>query len=67
MSFLDVAWARLGIDPVESGVTLIDDLLLVRYLGNSTENARRLFASIWQRLRPRTLGLAPNVPRIWAT
>ncbi len=24
MSFLDVAWARLGVDPVDSGVTLID-------------------------------------------
>jgi tetrapyrrole methylase family protein/MazG family protein len=24
MSFLDVAWARLGIDPVEAGVTLVD-------------------------------------------
>lgn len=24
VSFLDVAWARLGIDPVEAGVTLID-------------------------------------------
>ncbi|WP_040491024.1 nucleoside triphosphate pyrophosphohydrolase [Ilumatobacter nonamiensis] len=24
MSFLDVAWARLGIDPVESGVRLVD-------------------------------------------
>ncbi len=24
MSFLDIAWARLGVDPVESGVTLID-------------------------------------------
>ena len=24
LSFLDVAWARLGIDPVEAGVTLID-------------------------------------------
>jgi tetrapyrrole methylase family protein / MazG family protein len=24
MSFLDVAWARLGIDPIEAGVTLID-------------------------------------------
>ncbi len=24
MSFLDVAWARLGIDPIESAVTLID-------------------------------------------
>ncbi len=24
MSFLDVAWARLGIDPVESAVTLVD-------------------------------------------
>jgi tetrapyrrole methylase family protein/MazG family protein len=24
LSFLDVAWARLGIDPVESGITLVD-------------------------------------------
>ena len=24
MSFLDVAWSRLGIDPVEAGVTLVD-------------------------------------------
>ncbi len=24
MSFLDVAWARLGVDPVEAGVTLVD-------------------------------------------
>ena len=24
MSFLDLAWARLGIDPVEAGVTLVD-------------------------------------------
>ena len=24
MSFLDVAWARLGIDPVEAGVQLVD-------------------------------------------
>ena len=24
MSFLDIAWARLGIDPIESGVTLVD-------------------------------------------
>ena len=24
MSFLDIAWARLGIDPVEAGVTLVD-------------------------------------------
>ena len=24
MSFLDLAWARLGIDPVEAGVQLVD-------------------------------------------
>ena len=24
LSFLDVAWARLGIDPVEEGVRLVD-------------------------------------------
>jgi urease accessory protein len=50
-----------------SGATLLDDILVIRYLGNSTERARRLFTSIWHGLRPRVLGRAPSVPRIWAT
>ena len=49
------------------GATLIEDLLVVRYLGNSTENARRVFAGIWERLRSRIFGQTATVPRIWAT
>jgi urease accessory protein len=50
-----------------AGATLLDDLLVARYLGNSTERARHLFTGVWRELRPRTLGRAPSVPRIWAT
>ncbi len=50
-----------------SGATLIDDLLVLRFLGDSTERARRLFTEVWQTVRPETLGRSPGVPRIWAT
>jgi urease accessory protein len=48
-------------------LTLIDDLLVVRYLGDSTENARRGFSAIWNRLREPVLGRQALVPRIWNT
>ncbi len=51
----------------DAGATLLEDLLVVRYLGDSTERARHLFTAIWQRLRPHTIGHPPNMPRIWAT
>ena len=50
-----------------AGASLIEDILVVRYLGNSSERARRLFTDIWQTLRADTLGHPPGVPRIWAT
>lgn len=50
-----------------AGATLMDDMLVVRYLGNSTEKARCLFSDIWQALRPTAIGRAPSAPRIWAT
>lgn len=53
--------------PDYAGATLIEDILVVRYLGDSTERARRLFTDIWQKLRATTLGYPPGVPRIWAT
>jgi len=49
------------------GATLIDGLLVLRFLGHSTERARRLFTEVWQTVRPGTLGRSPGVPRIWAT
>lgn len=50
-----------------AGATLVEDLLVVRYLGNSTERAHQLFRAVWQLLRPAILGRAPSPPRIWAT
>lgn len=49
------------------GVTLLDDLLVARYLGYSTFAARHLFTDIWKVLRPEIFDKAASVPRIWAT
>lgn len=50
-----------------SGATLVDDLLVVRHLGPSTEQARRTLIRVWSALRPTLLGREPCPPRIWAT
>ena len=49
------------------GVTLMDGLLVGRYLGFSTFAARALFIAIWQQLRPHIGKRAACPPRIWAT
>jgi urease accessory protein len=50
-----------------TGITLIEDLLVVRYLGRSTEQARGLLGAVWSALRPAMLGIEAAMPRIWAT
>ena len=50
-----------------TGVTLMDDLLVCRYLGGSTEEARRLFIAVWSVIRPEIIGKQAVPPRIWAT
>ncbi len=47
--------------------TNFDDLILVRYLGDSAESARRGFVSAWRVLRPVVIGRDVVEPRIWAT
>jgi urease accessory protein len=47
--------------------TLLDDVLVVRYLGNSTEQAHRLFRNIWLSIRPLINGRDAVPPRIWST
>lgn len=49
------------------GVSLMEDLLVARYLGHSTFAARDLFTEIWKLLRPQIAGRKACVPRIWAT
>lgn len=50
-----------------ASLSLLDQLLVARYLGPSTEQARACFMSLWETLRPVALGCAANAPRIWAT
>lgn len=47
--------------------TLIEDCVVVRYLGSSTAKSRQLFSQIWRVLRPAILERKACPPRIWAT
>jgi urease accessory protein len=67
----DLAAARgaLGEDAADEmcGATLIEDMLLVRFLGGQAERARARFIRVWEVLRPRRLGMPAQRPRIWNT
>jgi urease accessory protein len=51
----------------EGAVTLLPGILLARYLGDSSEAAKRYFAALWGTLRPAVCGRAAVEPRIWRT
>ena len=48
-------------------VTLLPGILLARYLGDSSEAARRYFIGLWRILRPALMGREASEPRIWRT
>ena len=48
-------------------VTLLPGILIARYLGGSSEAARRYFTALWRILRPALLGREAIEPRIWQT
>ncbi|RTL51325.1 MAG: urease accessory protein UreD [Rhodocyclaceae bacterium] len=50
-----------------SGITLLPDLLVARYLGHSSEAARHWLTRVWGVLRPALLGREAQTPRIWNT
>ena len=50
-----------------AGVTLLDDLLVVRALAWRCEPVMGLFRRCWRTLRPALLGRPANAPRVWAT
>lgn len=47
--------------------TLLDSVLLCRYLGDNAESARRCFTDAWRAVRPGLLGRPAQPPRIWRT
>ena len=49
------------------GLTSMDDLLVARYLGDSSFEAKQLFECLWTLLRPRLFGRKACPPGIWAT
>ena len=51
----------------DGAVTLLPRILLARYLGDSTEAARRYFIALWRILRPELAGREAIEPRIWST
>ncbi len=54
-------------DTVNAGVTWVNDTLVARWVGQSTEEGRALFAQLWSVLRPWYAGRSALPPRIWAT
>jgi len=42
-------------------------VLVARYLGDSSEQAKQLFAKLWRVLRPAVFGRDAQLPRIWST
>jgi urease accessory protein len=64
----DLARVNAALPPAATvGATLIEHLLVVRYLGDSGEACRHLFSHLWAILRPTIIGRHATPPRIWAT
>lgn len=49
------------------GMTLVDEVLIVRATGDQTEAMQVLFTHLWTELRAQWLQQSPCLPRIWAT
>ncbi|WP_159715168.1 urease accessory protein UreD [Blochmannia endosymbiont of Camponotus nipponensis] len=49
------------------GATLLDEILVVRLLGNDNQYLKSLLHCIWYTIRPVIIGREVTVPRIWST
>ena len=49
------------------GISQMKSVITARYLGNSSETARRIMLHVWGVLRPGMLGREAMVPRMWNT
>ena len=45
----------------------LQDVLVVRYLGDHVDEAKAYFTKVWAALRPMVTGRAVSLPRIWRT
>jgi urease accessory protein len=51
----------------ELGITLVDGILVLRYLGDSVAQATLEFVRAWEAIRPALIGKPVCPPRIWNT
>jgi urease accessory protein len=49
------------------GISQFKSIVVIRYLGNSSEVARHVMLCAWSLFRPEILGRAAIVPRMWNT
>jgi urease accessory protein len=49
------------------GISQSKTVLVARYLGNASEQARQMMLGVWQHVRPELIHRAAVVPRIWQT
>ena len=54
-------------DSCVTGVTQIEDIIIVRSLAKKTYLVQDLFKKIWQTVRPLVFKREASIPRIWAT
>ena len=54
-------------DSCVTGVTQIEDIIIVRSLAKKTYLVQDLFKKIWQTVRPLVFEREASIPRIWAT
>jgi len=50
-----------------AGITRLPKVLIARWLGNDSEDAKRYLTALWTLLRPALRNLPAHRPRIWAT
>ena len=54
-------------DQKQIGITLLDDLLVMRCLGQHAEQVSTTLKAVWSALRPEIIQRSVCLPRIWAT
>ncbi len=57
----------LNQDQQHIGITLLDDLLVMRCLGQHAEQVSTTLKAVWSELRPEIMERSVCLPRIWAT
>lgn len=64
---LDFARAALGAEGADlrGGATVVNGVLIMRWLGRDAFTLRRAFGSFWSAFRQETAGLPAALPRLW--